>query len=763
MAWVFGMTIRLGFSLIFMVLSVALAVCGAVALRSKKEIGVPLGRMLFCLIPPVVGNLLIIASATELPATIGCYLYYVGINFTVFGLLRYTLTYCKVDWVSDRLRVFVLSLLGLDILQLLCNIFFHHAFGIERIELYGRPYYRMVPYLPQNLHRVLVYSLLFAVVAVFFTKMLHSSRIHARRYAVIFFTLVVVILWCTFYVVSRTPLDRSMIGYAFFGLMAFYFSLYYKPVRLLNRIMVDISAELPDALYFFDDAGTCIWMNKEGMQLLRLSAGDLDAVPERLKPYLAGSQETDNWTSDVEVENEKGKRYYHLERRTIRDGRGRIDGAFLNVRDDTQARLKLMQEEQRARHDELTGLFTRPYLYHRIRELMAGAGRGEVYDLVFANVSGFKLVNDIFGTAFGDKVLQKIAALLGEIVPADGVYGRLGGDTFGLFVPDRAFDAERVEALLKDFTVSAGDVEYHVLIHMGAYEVRERGLDVSVMFDRARIACASLQNDYHTHVARYDDAMRVNMVWEQQITGELHNAIKTRQIIPYLQPLVDVSGRVVGAEALVRWNHPEHGFLAPYRFVPIFERNGMIAELDRYMWRCACEQLAEWRDRDLFISVNISPKDFYFMDVAAEIKALTREYDVDPARLCIEITEGVMISDVENKIRILDDLRDAGFVVEMDDFGSGYSSLTMLKNMPIDVIKIDMVFLRNAEDDVKSGKILQNIIHMSTDLNIVPLTEGVETKKQYDDLTQMGCKLFQGYYFAKPMPVGDFEAHYLAA
>jgi len=185
--------------------------------------------------------------------------------------------------------------------------------------------------------------------------------------------------------------------------------------------------------------------------------------------------------------------------------------------------------------------------------------------------------------------------------------------------------------------------------------------------------------------------------------------------------------------------------------------------VDRYMWRRACEQLCQWRDNDLFISVNISPKDFYFMDVAAELKGLVAEHGIDPTRLRLEITESVMISDIDNKVRLLSSLREAGFIVEMDDFGSGYSSLNMLKNMPIDVIKIDMVFLRDSGQDEKSRMILRNIINMSTDLNIVPLTEGVETERQFDDLSRMGCKLFQGYFFARPMTMEDFNAHYVSA
>ena len=756
------MNVRLTFSIIFIALSMALAVCGLIAFRSRKGIGVPLGRMLFCLIPPVVGNLLIICSTAKLPATIGCYLYYVGIDFTVFSVLRYTLAYCYIPWKNNRFRVFVLSVLGLDVVQLLANIFFGHAFSLECIQLYGQPYYRMIPYFPQQLHRLLVYSVLGAVLVILFLKMRHSSRINANRYGVIFFTMLAIIVWGTFYVFSRTPLDRSMIGYAVFGLMAFYFSLYYKPFMLLNRIMMDISAELPDALFFFDDAGNCIWLNTEGRKLVNVQGQDLSGVEARLKPFLEKGQGADHWAAQMESEGDGGRKHYVLEKRTIRDNRGYVDGSFLNIRDDTEAQQKLMQETYRARHDELTGLYTRTWLYKRIQDKLTESA-GMLQSLVFINVSNFKLINDIFGIEFGNSVLRRIADVLRGFTPAGGVYGRLGGDNFGVLVPSAGFDGNGLESQLTSFTVNAGDIDYHVLIHMGVYEVTDASLEVSVMFDRARIAASSLRNDYHTHIAWYDDRMRVNMLWEQQISGDLHCALSEKQIVPYLQPLVDASGKVVGAEALVRWNHPEHGFLPPGKFIPIFEQNGMIAEVDRYMWRCACEQLAQWRDNDLFISVNISPKDFYFMDVVAEIQGLVKEYGVNPARLRLEITESVMISDVENKIRMLDGLRQAGFIVEMDDFGSGYSSLNMLKNMPIDVIKIDMVFLRNSEQDEKSMMILRNIINMSTDLNIVPLTEGVETEKQYADLSGMGCKLFQGYYFAKPMSVADFQAQYVDA
>lgn len=186
----------------------------------------------------------------------------------------------------------------------------------------------------------------------------------------------------------------------------------------------------------------------------------------------------------------------------------------------------------------------------------------------------------------------------------------------------------------------------------------------------------------------------------------------------------------------------------------------MIVEVDKYMWRCACEILSRWQKEgsDLFLSVNISPKDFYFLDVAGHIRSLVTEFGVEPSRLRIEITETVMMNEAENRMAVLSALREAGFIVEMDDFGSGFSSLSMLKDMPVDVLKIDMKFLGNTSKKEKAQTIMKNIINLSEELGISSLTEGVETREQYVWLTQMGCRLFQGYYFAQPVPVEEFDA-----
>ena len=273
------------------------------------------------------------------------------------------------------------------------------------------------------------------------------------------------------------------------------------------------------------------------------------------------------------------------------------------------------------------------------------------------------------------------------------------------------------------------------------------------------MALDSIKDDYRKHVAFFDKKIRDKMLWDQEISEQLDTAIAENQIMPYLQPIADKNGKIVGAEALVRWIHPVHGFMSPGDFIPLFEDNGMITELDKHIWKSACEILSRWEKTypNLFISVNVSPKDFYMTDVLAEIVGDVIQYDIDPHRLRIEVTESSMMRDTDDKMKILEEFRKQGFIVEMDDFGSGYSSLNMLKDMPVDILKIDMKFLGKSSDEVKADIIVKNVIRLAEDLQIISLAEGVETVDQFERLKVLGCHLFQGYYFSKPIPITEFE------
>ena len=264
-------------------------------------------------------------------------------------------------------------------------------------------------------------------------------------------------------------------------------------------------------------------------------------------------------------------------------------------------------------------------------------------------------------------------------------------------------------------------------------------------------------------IAYYTERLFESSIEERRIIGEFERAISNNEFEMYLQPQVDSSGNLYGAEALVRWQHPERGLLSPTIFIDVLEKTGFIYKLDRYMWDKAAKKLGEWKKegKDQYhISVNISTKDFYLVDVYETFVGLVDKYDIDPVNLNIEITETTLMSDFDKNMGIIRLLQNYGFNIEIDDFGSGYSSLNMLKDISADVLKIDMGFLRASENEAKGLDILESIITLAGKLGMKVITEGVETKKQLYMLVEMGCDMYQGYYFSKPIPVDEFEKKY---
>ena len=750
---------RTMYALIFMILIVALGICAYLSKRSPKAIGNSVALMTGSLILPVIGNLIIVTSGSKFFPTIGYYIYFLGMDFVVFFLLRFTFDYCFLKWPNQQIKGLIYGVLCLDIVQFAFNPIFGHAFSTEAILVDGFPYYRLVPYWGQTFHRVVDYGILAASILIFGIKTFRSTHVNVERYAIIFAVLVFLTIWQTFFIISRKPIDRSMTGFGFFGIVIFYFSIYYRPLRLLDQMLAGIASDMTEALYFFDASGQCIWANAPALKLVGLDENTLEKADEKLAQIFDGYNQSGlEWSARQVIGTGDDSQYFVLEKHGVTNANNRLVGSFLSIRDNTEEQKHFQQEIYNSTHDSLTGLYTKEYLYQKIREFLV-MNQDKQYMIVFVDVKNFKIINDVFGNAFGDHTLRHLASWIQTGLSENCVCGRLAGDTFGVCLPVDEFDPHRIEHELANFEVTKDTLSHKVLIHLGVYVVTEKNLDISVMFDRAHLALSSIKDDYQKHVAYYDDAMRNKVLWDQKISSQLREAIATKQLRPYLQPIVDPKGTIVGAEALARWIHPDYGFLSPSSFIPVFEKNGMISEIDKYMWRCACELLARWKDHSLFISVNISPRDFYFMDVPAELKDLISEYKIDPSQLRIEITETAMMTDIEKRMEIFNDLKRAGFIVEMDDFGSGYSSLNMLKDMPVDILKIDMNFLSKSQNEYKAKTIIQNIIHLSEALGIGSLTEGVETTSQYQALSEMGCKLFQGYYFAKPMPVEEFEKY----
>ena len=416
---------RILFSIILLCLIAALLSCARVARRSGKSIAPSVMYLLLALVPPMAGNLILIISTRQSLSVLGCYVYFLGMDLVVLALLRFTSDYCAMPW-PRRWRIAAWVLLSADALQILANPFTGHAFGIEEIVAYGAPYFRLVPYLGQTFHRILDYSIVAVVLIIFFVKTLRSPRINSERYSVILSTMVFTTAWETVYIFSRTPMDRSMIGFGVFGLLVFYFSLYYHPYRLLDRMLAAVASEIPDALFFFDLNGHCIWVNKRGGELAGLGSQDYEAVPARLKTLLGftGSEEG-AWSEARIIGSGDAMRSYVLEHRAVTDDKDRPIGSFLTVRDNSDEQKTLQREIYNATHDRLTQVYNRA----GYDLLLSGMDLNQTLMLLIDG-DHFKLINDRYGHETGDRTLQRIARAVERNFRSEDYVCRIGGDEF---------------------------------------------------------------------------------------------------------------------------------------------------------------------------------------------------------------------------------------------------------------------------------------------------------------------------------------------
>ena len=411
------------------------------------------------------------------------------------------------------------------------------------------------------------------------------------------------------------------------------------------------------------------------------------------------------------------------------------------------------------KYDRLTGTYSKDYFCELVREKLQQNPEQE-YDILCSNIENFKLFNDTFGVLRGDCLLREIAGYFLKKSGEDVVFSRFHADRF---VCLRKREPEYWDETFREMgrELNALPSAKNLSFKWGVYRVTDRSVPVEQMCDRVLLAADTIKGQYHEHFAVYDDALRDKLLREQAMTDEMETALQEGQFEVYLQPKFDLRGEgMAGAEALVRWIHPENGFISPGEFIPLFEKNGFITRLDQFVWERVCALQKSWKEKGypcLPVSVNVSRADFYQADLTDIFRTLIRKYDLHPADLHLEITESAYTENPWQILNIVDELRKEGFVLEMDDFGSGYSSLNMLNQMELDVVKLDMNFVRSETVKPENQGIIKYIVELAHSMNLQVTAEGIETGEQLARLKSMGCDYGQGYYLAKPMPWKEYE------
>ena len=414
--------------------------------------------------------------------------------------------------------------------------------------------------------------------------------------------------------------------------------------------------------------------------------------------------------------------------------------------------------------DELTGLYTRKYFFQYANRVYR-RHPDRPMDAIVLNIEQFRSVNDIYGRDVGDRVLQALGNEIKSISDEmNGIAGRFESDRFDIYISHTENYRDifnRIQNALDNVQTNA-----NIRIRMGVMPWSEE-LEPVQLFDRARTACNMARGSYGEHLVIYDNIVNERENYESRLINDLKHGLENREFKVYYQPKFDIQNdpeKIVGAEALVRWEHPVFGLIPPVSFIPLFEKNGQIALLDRYVWNEVAKQISLWKEKHsvvIPVSINLSRVDVYDENLAETLEEILNKNNLGHDALMLEVTESAYTENSKQVIKVVEALRDIGYKFEMDDFGTGYSSLNMLSEMPIDGIKMDRGFILNIEDGSKDFHMVALILDIAKNLGVPVIAEGVETKHQLELLKKLGCEMVQGYWFSKPIPADEFEEKFL--
>ena len=415
-----------------------------------------------------------------------------------------------------------------------------------------------------------------------------------------------------------------------------------------------------------------------------------------------------------------------------------------------------------AEMDDLTGLYSKEFFFEYIRQYEKYNAGCEM-DAIALNIEHFRMINEMYGRRLGDDVLRKTGIMLRDLFAEDVFIGcRLEADTFYIYVPHKE-EYEDVFIELQNELIRVTQLP-RIRFRIGIYQSADSSIPADTRFDHAKQACDRIRGDYTRQISYYREEHGENDLYQERLINDIDSAIENRDFTVFYQPKYDIRGEkpvLRSAEALIRWKHPELGMISPGHFIPLFESNGLIQKVDNYVWEEAARQIKAWRDEfgvTIPVSVNMSRIDVYDPELEKKLDSILERNEITSRDLMLEITESAYSESVGELIAVIERLRNKGFKIEMDDFGSGYSSLNMITTIPIDVLKMDMKFIQNMQKDEKSLKLVELVIDIAKFLDVPVVAEGVEDETEMNLLKNMGCDIIQGYYFSKPVPAEEFSA-----
>lgn len=693
-------------------------------------------------------------------------LYYISIHFLVILLTDFIFIFTEMS-SSPKYKKFIkvfnkiwLYVFFVDSFILILNPFFHHEFELSRLFInhnvflcWNAKYFWMF-----NIHLYLCFALSAVIFGILLVKIIKANRFYKSKYISVFAVFLITLVVNIIFLKSKTYLDFSVLFYSVFSIICSCFTLFSIPRSIQNEILKQLSDNINIGIFCFNLERKCIYSNNTAKKFFLVK----DEILNELKSLLALRK--DFVKRNIEIKQDGKTLTLAEEFSYLLDSQKKAYGYILKLSDITEELNKASEELFDSTHDALTGLLTRDAFYSETEKILKSDPNSQYY-MICTNIKNFKLVNDLFGSEKGDEFLKEFAKKLKNTQYKTILTGRITGDRFAILINKTEVDEIDVLQKIKELEKFTVSLNYKLHIFVGIYKITDINENVSSMFDKAALAIKNISENYSVNVAYYDNDMLSILKKNREVINAFNDALNNNHFKMYLQPQVRCSDeKVVGAEALVRWETEKGVIHSPASFIKILEDNGLIHELDKFIWKKAVQLLQKWQllGIDYHISVNVSTRDFYLIPLYETFTSLVTKYGIPPQKLKLEITETALVHDLKRHKQIITDLQKFGFTIEMDDFGSGYSSLTILKNISINILKIDMMFLSKTKHKERSKKILESVIKMAQKLGIKIIVEGVEDKEQAEFLKNLNCDFFQGYLYSKPIPVANFESNYIS-
>ncbi len=699
-------------------------------------------------------------SANQQCAMIFDSLYFICTDWLALFMLFFALKYISPEIKTPFSFRFLIIPCVLDTIQLLSSPFTKHMFNLTPATQYGLNYWSLEMMTPHFIHIGLCYFIVLITLLLLLIATIKTPYTYKTKYSSILFAYFIVILANLLSYSLDLPVDISVFMYSILASYIAYFASFRAEKKLMENSLSRVNEISRDLICYFDTHNNCIYMNKTAKDVFK--SIQKRSVEFSLFQKLSLQKFAEKIYQDVIKENYtqfyaeiNGNKLYYIPKHAEIYEANDVIGSYLNFYDRTKEISQYKLEEYTATHDTLTNLLNRNQFFELCNQKQQS---NEQMLMICTNIRDFKLINDLFGDETGDQVLSYFSTLLQNAIGNDAIIGRIFDDKFAIFIEKEKYQQKLLSRISAELQLILSASKYHINVNFGTCEAHK---DNSMkVFDKAKMALENLNENYQETFATYDSVLMEKVLAEKNITSEFDKALENNQFEVMLQPIFNEKKEIRGGEALIRWNHPVKGIYEPAYFIPILEKTGLIHKLDLYSWEILFKFIADNKDLlpdYISYSLNISTKAFFYIDIHKEILKLIDKYKIDPSKILFEFKEEIFTSDETKSRDLINTLKKEGFKCLIDNFGTGYTSFNLLKDINCDLIKLDNELITESENIERTSIILNSTISMCRDIGLKITAVGIETFEQFEMLKDYQCDLFQGFYLSHPLTLENFK------